>query len=94
MAALPLAKALEDAEAVSSAPAKELSFTSAASSQIYPDPNISQPPRAKPICLGTSHAQLFAFYHLLSLCPLLDWEEHGFLMDQAPGTLGSEEEHC
>lgn len=91
MAALPLAEALEDMEAAaSSAPAKETSFASAASSQIYPESNISRPP----ICLGTSHTQLFPCYHFLSLCPPLDWEEHGFLMAQALSTLGSEKEHC
>lgn len=94
MAALPLAEALEDAEAASSAPAKETSFTPTASSQIYSKSTISQPPRAKPICLGTSHAQLFPLYHLLSLCPPPGWEEHGFLTVQALCTLGSEGEHC
>lgn len=94
MAALPLAEALEDTEAAFSAPAKGTSFVCAASSQIYPEPNISQTPRAKPTCLGTSHAQLFPFYYFLSLCPPLDWEEHGFLTAQTLCTLGSEGEHC
>lgn len=93
MAALPLPQALEDMEAAS-APGEETSSTSPASGQIYPEPDIPRPPRAKPICLGTSHAQPFPFYHLLSLCPPLDWEEHGFLMAPALCTLRSEGERC
>lgn len=37
---------------------------------------------------------MFPCYHLLSLRPPLDWEEHGFLRAQALGTLGSGGERC